>query len=254
MKLEGKVAIVTGGASGIGQATAALFAQEGAKVVLADVREREGEKIAEEIQEKGGEALFVRTDVARGEEVAALVDRAVAAYGRLDIMVNNAGVALIKDILETTEEDWDRVLNVNLKGVFWGCKYAIAAMRRNSGGSIVNIASIAGLFGMNQRVAYCASKAGVVNLTRSLALDYSKEGIRINCICPGAIKTPLLGAHHNLEDPAVLNRLGAAHPVGKIGEPEDIARMALFLASNDSAFVTGSVFSADGGLFAGRIF
>lgn len=250
-RLEGKVAIVTGAASGIGRATALLFAQEGAKVVVADVDPR-GQDVAAEITSAGGTALFVRTDVSQPEDVEALVRTTVDTYGTLDIMVNNAGVeGEQRPTADCTVENWDRVLNVNLKGVFLGMKYAIPAMLRAGGGSIVNTASTAGLTGYPSLPAYAASKGGVIQLTKTAALEYARTGIRVNCICPGGILTPLVERFTaGLPQEQIQKMVEAAHPVGRFGKPEEVALLALFLASDESAFCTGAPFIIDGGMTA----
>ncbi len=254
MKLTGQVAVVTGGGSGQGRATAQLFAQEGAKVVVGDVNANGAEETAGLInRQEGGQASAIRVDVTKADEVRHLVETAVSRYGRLDILINNAGTTLFKGIEETTEEDWDRIVNTNLKGVFLGCKYAIPAMRKSGGGSIVNIASVAGLIGMPQHFAYCAAKAGVIHLTKSLALDHGQENIRINCICPGGVRTPMLGEVIDINNPAQTERVARQHALGRIAEPEEIGRVSLFLCSEEASFMTGAAVTVDGGVAAGRM-
>ncbi len=254
MKLSGQVAIVTGGGSGQGRATALLFAREGARVVVGDIDSNSaGETVRFINRQEGGQAVGVKVDVSKADEVQGLVDTALAHYGRLDILINNAGVTLFKGIEETSEADWDRIIDTNLKGVFLGCKYAIPAMRRSGGGSIVNIASVAGLIGMPQHFAYCAAKAGVIHFTKSLALDHGRDNIRINCICPGGVRTPMLAEVININDPAQLDRIGQQHALGRIAEPEEIARVSLFLCTPDASFMTGAVVTVDGGIAAGRM-
>lgn len=250
-RLEGKVAVVTGGASGIGRASALLFAQEGAKVVVADVDPR-GRDVVAEITSAGGTALFVRTDVSQPEDVEALVRSTVETYGKLDIMFNNAGVeGEQQPIADCTVENWDRVLNVNLKGVFLGMKYAIPAMVKAGGGSIINTASTAGLTGYPNLPAYSASKGGVIQLTKTAALEYARKGIRVNCICPGGILTPLVERFTaGLPQEQIQKMVEAVHPVGRFGKPEEVARLAVFLASDESAFCTGAPFIIDGGMTA----
>src|SRR5215471_21434867 len=254
MKLTGQVAIITGGSSGQGRATAMLFAQEGAKVVVGDINHQGAAETAALInRNEGGRALAVKTDVTKGDEVRALVDTALAHYGRLDILINNAGATLFKGIEETSEEDWDRILNTNLKSIFLCCKAAIPVMRKSGGGSIVNIASVAGLMGMPEHFVYCAAKAGAIHLTKSLALDHGRENIRINCICPGGVRTPMLGEVINVDDPAQIDRIGKQHALGRIAEPEEIARVSLFLCTPDASFMTGAAVTVDGGIAAGRM-
>ncbi|MBI3303428.1 MAG: SDR family oxidoreductase [Deltaproteobacteria bacterium] len=254
MKLTGQVAIVTGGGSGQGRATALLFAQEGAKVVVGDINDKGAAETARLInRNEGGQATAVKVDVTKTDEVHGMVDTALAHYGRLDILINNAGATLWKGIAETTEAEWDRILNTNLKSVFLCCKAAIPAMRKSGGGSIVNIASVAGLVGLPQHFAYCAAKAGVIHLTKSLALDHGRENIRINCICPGGVRTPMLNEVIDINDPAQVERVARQHALGRIAEPEEIARVSLFLCSPDASFMTGAAVPVDGGTAAGRM-
>ncbi len=249
-KLDGKVAIVTGGASGIGEATALLFAEEGAKVIVADWDEAKGAQVAREVQERGGEAMFVKVDVSQAEDVEMMVNTAVESYGRLDVLFNNAGVEGEQaPTADCTLENFDRVIAINLRGVFLGMKYGIPAMLEGGGGSIINTASVAGLVGFASIPAYCASKGGVIQLTKTAALEYAKQNIRVNVICPGVIWTPMVerfvapaeGAREALE---------AAEPVGRFGTPEEVAQLALYLASDDSTFCTGAPFIVDGGFVA----
>jgi 3-oxoacyl-[acyl-carrier protein] reductase len=254
MKFTGQVAIVTGGGSGQGRATALLFAQEGAKVIVGDINDKGAAETAGLInRQEGGQATAVKVNVTKADEVQGMIDTALARYGRVDMLINNAGATLFKGIEETTEADWDRILDTNLKGVFLGCKSAIPAMRRSGGGSIVNIASVAGLLGMPQHFAYCAAKAGVIHLTKSLALDHGRENIRINCICPGGVLTPMLGEVIDVNNPAQIERVGNQHALGRIADPEEIARVSLFLCSPDASFMTGAAVTVDGGIAAGRM-
>ena len=249
-KLDGKVAIVTGAASGIGRATALLFAEEGAKVVVADWHEDDGRRVADEIAGGGGAATFVRVDVSQPEDVQAMVRAAVDTYGRLDVLFNNAGVEGEQaPTAECTLENWDRVIAVNLKGVFLGMKYGIAAMLRSGGGSIINNASVAGLVGFASIPAYSASKGGVIQLTKTAALEYAKQGVRVNAICPGVIWTPMVERFIGGRE-ETRGALEALEPVGRFGQPEEVARLALFLACDDSSFCTGAPFVVDGGFVA----
>ena len=248
-KLDGKVAIVTGGASGIGRATALLFAQEGARVVAADWDETKRAGLVEEIRKQGGDCTFVKVDVASPNDVQGMVATAVETYGRLDVLFNNAGVEGEQaPTADCTLENWDRVININLKGVFLGMKYAIPKMLE-SGGVIVNNASIAGLVGFQGIPAYCASKGGVIQLTKTAALEYARQNIRVNVICPGVIWTPMVerfvGGNAEMR-----TALEAMEPVGRFGTPEEVARLALFLAGEDSSFCTGAPFVVDGGFVA----
>jgi NAD(P)-dependent dehydrogenase (short-subunit alcohol dehydrogenase family) len=249
-KLEDKVAIVTGAASGIGRATALLFAAEGARVVAADWEEEKGQRVAHEILERGGDAIFVQADVSSPDDVKRIVDKAVEAYGHLDIIFNNAGVEGDQaQTADCTLENWDRVIGINLKGVFLGMKYAIPEMLKNGGGAIINNASVAGIVGFQGIPAYCASKGGVIQLTKTAALEYAKQGIRVNAICPGVILTPMVERFVG-GDGDRQKAFEALEPVGRFGRPEEVAQLALFLASEDSSFCTGAPFVVDGGFVA----
>lgn len=249
MRLANKVAIITGAASGLGQATALLFAKEGAKVVVADVNETGGVETVDQIRSAGGEATFVRTDVTSAKDAEAMVKSTIDAYGKLEVLFNNAGIAMRLPVVELPEVDWDRCIDINLKGVYLGSKYAIPEMINNGGGSIINMASIFGIVGARTRAAYAASKGGVVNLTRSMALDYAPYKIRVNCICPGFVETPLFkGVVKSQEE---YQALVSTHPMGRLGTPMDVAYGALYLASDESAFVTGIALPIDGGYTAG---
>lgn len=252
-RLEGRVALVTGAASGIGAATARLFAQEGARVMLADIQDALGQAVADAITADGGTARYVHGDVAVAEDVAGMVHATVTAFSRLDVLVNNAGMGGGGFVTELTEEDWDRVLDVNLKSVYLGCKYAIPEMRKTGGGAIVNIASVAGLRGSARLTAYSAAKAGVINLTRSIAAEAGRYGIRVNCVCPGIIRTPIWRTVIDLPaeaQDALWQRMAARVLLGRVGLPEDVARAILFLASDDAAYITGTALVVDGGLTA----
>lgn len=246
----GKVALVTGASSGIGRATALAFAREGAKVVVADVTVEGGEETVAQVKKAGGEAIFVKTDVSKAVEVEALVAKAVATYGRLDCAHNNAGIAgNAKTIVDDTEDNWDRILAINLKGVWLCMKYEIAHMLKQGGGAIVNTASGAGLIGVRRGGAYVASKHGVVGLTKTAALEYAKAGIRVNCVCPGPIDTPMLqgiGGRNQM----VIERMVAAQPGGRLGQPAEIAEAAVWLCSDAASFVTGLPMPVDGGYTA----
>ena len=241
--------LVTGAGSGIGRATAQLFAAEGARVVAVDQNEADAEKTAALIKDGGGDALAVAADVSREADCRGMVERAVAAYGKLNLAFNNAGVGASGFAVADEEEiAFSRLIDVNLKGVFLSMKYEIPAMLAAGGGAIVNTASVAGLVGERGIGAYSASKHGVVGLTRTAALDYIGRGIRINAVCPGATRTRILADW--FQDPKVEALILSRHPIGRIAEPEEIGRAVLFLASDDASFVVGQALAVDGGLTA----
>lgn len=249
MRLKDKVAIITGAASGIGKATAKVFAEQGAKVVVADIDENGGIQTVVNIQDVGNEAIFVQTDVTIKADTEQMVAHTVKTYGKLDILFNNAGIAMRLPVAELAEEDWHRCLDVNLTGVFLCAKAAIPAMQKNDGGSIINMSSIYGIVGADVRAAYVASKGAVTNLTRGMALDYAQDNIRVNCICPGFVQTPLVAGV--VKTPEEYQKLANKHPMRRLGQPEEIAYGALYLASDESAFVTGIALPIDGGYTAG---
>ena len=249
MRLKDKVAIITGAASGIGKATAKLFAEHGAKVVVADIDKDGGSQTVTQIQNGGNEAIFVETDVTLKVNTEKMVAQTVETYGKLDILFNNAGIAMRLPVAELPEEDWHRCLDVNLTGVYLCAKAAIPAMLKNGGGSIINMSSIYGVVGADVRAAYVASKGGVTNLTRGMALDYAENNIRVNCICPGFVETPLVAGV--IKTPEEYQALADKHPMRRLGQPEEIAYGALYLASDESAFVTGIALPIDGGYTAG---
>jgi NAD(P)-dependent dehydrogenase (short-subunit alcohol dehydrogenase family) len=248
MRLKDKVAVITGGASGIGRGTALLFAKEGAKVVVADVNRPMGEETVRVIKGGGGEAIFQEADISKSEEVQRLMRAAADAYRKIDILFNNAAIFILGTAESLREEDWDRVLGVNLKGVYLCSKYAIPHMRRAGGGVIINTASPHSYASLTQAAAYAASKGGVLALTRQMALDFAPDGIRVNCVIPGAIDTPMLRG--SLQKPGEMDMWAKRHAIERIGQPEDVAKVALFLATDDAAFVTGSPVFADGGMMA----
>ncbi|GIO64665.1 MULTISPECIES: SDR family NAD(P)-dependent oxidoreductase [Paenibacillus] len=246
MKLSGKVAIITGGASGIGQATARLFAQEGAKVVVAD-RSEAGQEVSDHLKEKGYNSIYVRVDVTKEEEVQSLVERTVKEYGKLDIMFANAGVANDEPADQLSLDKWQRTIDVNLTGVFLSDKHAVVQMlRQGTGGAIINSASIHGHAAKAGVTAYGSAKGGVVLLTQTLGIEYAKHGIRVNAVCPGYIDTPLLKAL----PPEAKQQLVELHPIGRLGTAEEVAKSVLFLASDDSSFVIGTSLMVDGGYTA----
>ena len=249
VRLKDKVAIITGAASGIGKATAKLFAEHGAKVVVADIDKDGGSQAVTQIQNGGNEAIFVETDVTLKVDTEQMVAQTVETYGKLDILFNNAGIAMRLPVAELPEEDWHRCLDVNLTGVFLCAKAAIPAMLKNGCGSIINMSSIYGVVGADVRAAYVASKGGVTNLTRGMALDYAENNIRVNCICPGFVETPLVAGV--IKTPEEYQALADKHPMRRLGQPEEIAYGALYLASDESAFVTGIALPIDGGYTAG---
>lgn len=249
MRLKDKVAIITGAASGIGKATAKLFAEHGAKVIVADIDADGGEQTVTEINDVGNVALFIKTDVTINVDTQNVVKQTVDAFGKLDILFSNAGIAMRLPVAELPEDDWHRCLNVNLNGVFLCAKAAVPAMQKNGNGSIINMSSIFGLVGADVRAAYVASKGAVTNLTRGMALDYAEDNIRVNCICPGFVETPLVAGV--IKTPDEYQKLADKHPMRRLGQPIEIAYGALYLASDESAFVTGIALPIDGGYTAG---
>ena len=249
--LGGKVALVTGGASGIGQATAQAFARAGARVVVSDINAAGGEETVRAIERAKGIATFVRADVTRESEVVALIDRVVAAYGQLDCAHNNAGIlgTPMVQMADYEEETWDRVIAVNLKGVWLCMKHELRHMSRHGGGSIVNTASVAGLIGGRFGAAYYASKHGVIGLTKAAAVEYAQQSIRINAVCPGFIPTPMTEPVLRMSDDAEA-RQRERNPMGRLGTPEDVAEAVVWLCSDSAAFMTGHGLVMDGGLVA----
>ena len=249
-QLEGKVSLITGGGSGIGKASALAFAREGSKVVVADVNVEGGEQTVRLIQDTGCEATFVRADVSNSGDVSDMVSHAVQTYNRLDCAFNNAGISGGRGrIHEYTEDDWSRVLNINLTGVWLCMKYEIIQMLKQGGGAIVNTASVMGLVGGSRSPAYGATKHGVVGLTKTGAVDYAQEAIRINAVCPGYIRTPMI-EQSILSDPVAEERVVSRHPMHRLGTPEEIAEAVVWLCSDAASFVTGHAMTVDGGYVA----
>ena len=248
-RLEGKVALISGGARGQGAVEARMFAEEGASVVIGDILDEQGRQTEAELQELGYNVTFVHLDVTSESDWDAAVQAAISAYGKLDILLNNAGILIRKNIEETTEEDWDRIFSINAKGVFLGTKASIPAMRENGGGSIINISSTAGLVGSpNGSASYTATKGAVRLFTKSTAIQHAREGIRCNSIHPGPIETDMIA--DTLNDPANLALRMQRLPLGRVGKPSEIAYGAIYLASDESSFVTGSELVIDGGTTA----
>jgi len=249
-KMDGKVALVTGAGSGIGQATAILFAEEGAKVVVCDIMPDGGESTVKMIKDSGGEAIFVRCDISQSAEVEDMIAKTVEAYGQLDCAVNNAGMeAMPTPTADCAEEDFDRTIAVNLKGTWLCMKYELQQMLKSGGGAIVNVSSIAGMVGVAAMSAYVAAKHGIVGLTKTAALEYGTAGIRVNAVCPSAVRTPMM-EQIIASMPEIAKDMESNHPLGRIGEPREIAGSILWLCSDAASFVTGHAMAVDGGLLA----
>ncbi len=249
MRLANKVAIITGGTSGIGSATALLFAREGAKVVITGRNEERGKQVVEKIKRNGGEAIFFQADVRFPDTCRRTVEETLKTFGTIDILFNNAGVFYPNTIVDCTEDEWDLTLDINLKGAYLMSKFALPTMIAQGSGVIINNSSGWGLVGGNEGAAYCAAKGGLVLLTKAMAVDHSHKGIRVNCICPGDVDTPMLKDDAQKRSMKWEDYLasGSDRPMGRIGKPEEIAKAALFLASDDSSFITGAILAVDGG-------
>ena len=254
MRLKGKVAFISGGARGMGEIEAKMFAREGAKILVVDLQEELAQKTVQEIKKAKGEANFFRADVSNANEVQAMIQQAEDKFGKLNVLFNNAGIFPDQDgsVLETEESVWDLVMQVNLKGVFLGCKYGIPALQRAGGGSIINTASFVALMGAaTSQIAYTASKGGVLAMSREIAVEFARQNIRVNALCPGPVETPLL--QELLSDPEKRQRRLVHIPPGRFAQAQDIAQAALFLASDESSYINGTAFSVDGGITAAYI-
>ena len=252
MKLEDRVAIVTGGASGIGRAIASRFAEEGAQVVVGDIDERSAKSAVEEIAKVGGQAIYHRLDVSAEEDFRWLFEAAEEECGPIDVVVNNAGIGIAGDVVEQKESEWELMMNVNAKGTFLGCKYAVRHMMPRGQGVIINVASAAGMVGVSKRAGYSASKAAIIGLTKSVAIDYAESGIRVNSISPGTVESPWIKKilADNPDPEEARRQMERRQPIGRMGTPEEISALATYLASDESSFMTGSNVVVDGGLTA----
>lgn len=247
-RFEGKVALITGGGSGIGRAVALRFAAEGAMVAVADINSVGGQEICRQIESLGSRALFARADVTTSTDAERMVMETVKAFGRLDILFTAAGIGGGGTVVDISEEEWDRMVNLDLKGVYLSSKFAIPAMRKTGSGAIIHVASIGGLRGDWGGASFSAAKGGVINLTRHMAVAHAPENIRVNCVCPGVIETPL--TENWLNNPEVRKSVTARHPIGRLGQPEEVAAAVAFLASDDASFITGAILAVDGGCLA----
>jgi len=249
MRLKDKVAIITGAGSGIGRATAILFAKEGAKVVVADIDVKGGQETVHQIKNSSGTSFFVEVDISKETDCKRLAEETIKKYGKIDILFNNAGIYLREKITEMDESDWNKIIDINLKSIFLCSKHAIPEMIKQKKGAIINTASVLGLVGEPECGAYCASKGGIIALTKSMATEYASKNIRVNCICPGPIDTPMLQKYLNTsKNPEKEKReLESWVPLKRMGTPEEIAYIALFLASDESSYITGTTIVADGG-------
>lgn len=252
MRLEKRIAVITGAGSGIGREMALLFAREGASILAADLNGGAAEATASMVKEAGGTCAALAVDASKPADVERMIAQAIETYGRVDILCNNAGIGSTTDVVDCEPDEWDRVMTVNVKSVYLGCKYAVPHMIEQGGGVIVNTASVAGMVGIVKRASYSASKGAVIALTRQVAIEYVEQGIRVNCICPGTVDSPWVGRLlDETADPAAARAgLVARQPMGRLGDPKEIAKAALYLASDDAAFITGTGLVIDGGLTA----
>ncbi len=254
MRLQDKVVVVTGGANGIGRAICEVFAGEGAHIVVSDIDEERGKKVCEGIKGVSPRSLFVKADVSKEDDVKHLIEKTIGEFGKIDVMVNNAGIHHLGPITSLTEDIIDRLLAVNVKGTIWGMKHTIPYMLKQGYGVIINLSSMSGVVGHPNAALYCATKGAILQLTRAVALEYAEKNIRVNALCPGTVDTNILrNAVNNSPDPdATLKAFTEAEPVKRLASPEEIARSALFLASDDSTFMTGACLMVDGGFTAGK--
>lgn len=252
MRLEGRVTVITGSASGIGRTSAKEFAREGAKVVVADINLEGAQETAQQIVTAGGVAMAVQTDVSQPQSVQALVEQTLRTFGKLDVLFNNAAIQVNKTIEDTTVEEWNRQIGINLGGVFLCSKYSLPHLR-NTTGCVINMASVNGFFVESICAGYCATKGAIIALTKAMAIDHGRDGIRVNCICPGYIDTGLAWEYFEVQpDPGAARELaGKMHALGRVGQSEEVARVAVFLASDDASFMTGSSVVVSGGFGAG---